>query len=177
MTLACAAGPVSRSEVHALLAHLRILLHQPPPSGPNYPAEAARDHAIAQMCQLPPGDDPFLVELLEESFAVCRRDSKEMGVCEAIIGALRRRDLRIAADVLGRIAMAEPPLGWISWWVVEILGNSNPREFEAILRRPRSAARMARRADWRRSGSSLRGLPHPPKWTRFSATRTTLRGE
>ncbi len=134
MSTTCASSPVSRSEVRALLADLRTLLQQDPPSGPNFPAEAARDRAIAQMCQLPPGDDPFLVELLEEAFVGCRHDDKEQVVCGAIVDALRSRDSRTAADILGRIALAEPTIGWLSWSVVEVLGGWNPRAFEAILR-------------------------------------------
>lgn len=92
-----------------------------------------------------------------------------MGVCEALISALRRRDLRIAADVLGRIATAEPPLGWISGWVVEILGNSNPREFEAILRRAAVRCSDAKARGLAAERLIAAGLATPSEIDAFSA--------
>jgi hypothetical protein len=151
----------SRSDVQATLAQLRTLLRQKPPSGPNYPAEAARDRLTEQMVCLAADDDAFLVECLAEAFDACRRDDDEREVCGAIILALRRRDSLLgAADVLGRIALAEPSVPWLSAYVVQVVGTCNPRPFERLLREAAGSSCEVLRA-WAAESLIAAGLATP----------------
>lgn len=130
-------GTSSRTDAAVALAALRAALRKPPADGPNYDAEAARDAATEILRGLPPSDDTFLVECLEQAaVALCGDGGEdEDAVCEAVINAMRGRDCPGADGVLHRLAMHEGQAGqWLPGWLVQVLRKWDARRFEPTLR-------------------------------------------
>ncbi|HEY1697785.1 MAG TPA: hypothetical protein VGG39_36745 [Polyangiaceae bacterium] len=126
----------SRADAADALAVLRAARREPPASGPNHAAEAARDRATAIFRALDAGNDAFFVECLEEAAAGLDAPNweDEADVCLAILDAIVGRRCPGAETVLERIAM-HPHGTWLHGVVMVRMGRWDAARFAPIMRK------------------------------------------